>query len=211
MRFMEIDAIDTGLQPHSKERIKRFIDVGLIDEIMYYRPRTEEIDGEEVSIPQARLVKHFGAMHPSSGSSQFTAGYFLVDGTAGEWAAKIEAHQVAAPPSVMRIGHVAALKNTQVSAFAVADIDYYNAIEFIGKAGADVGGAFVKPDHQSARVAVSEIPINSDPSAVPFYSLTIPDVGTIRVSRSADGGKLYLLGDAGAAAFSLTIRGVMTA
>lgn len=107
-----------------------------------------------------------------------------------------------------RIGYAFVADNKTIAAVAVDDIDSYEKLALIGRAGQTPSKLANMNGTVDVEAAVTAIPINTDPVQTPYYSMALPSVGNVRVSRSADGTILYFLGDDEAAAMSIEVYGL---
>ena len=149
------------------------------------------------------------------GSSQ---NYYILDTTAEQVVDEIErrihcemdyartgsAHLEPSPP--VRLGTGGSENNQAVAETTVADIDLYPILRFSGRSGATAAKALASVPF-SVDVPVSALGVSTTPLPSVSGHLKGPS-GTVYVSRSEDGTKLYMLGEDGAAAFGITVEGV---
>jgi len=205
MRFWKLEAETTRLHdsPFHRETT-RHVNIYGIDEV------SDEYDLRDAKYVKTGRVALY--LHSDSLAMAAQPGIYYVKGTATEIVAELErriaADRLGDPPTPpARIGHAHAAANTQVTSVTVATLDGYDGIEFVGKAGATAGAVLAVAEPFRIAVDRADIPINTNPVLQPRSTLTIPKVGNIVVSRSADGRTLYFVGDDAAAVFSIELFG----
>lgn len=111
------------------------------------------------------------------------------------------------PVSPTRLGYIYVPNNTKSHYMSVNDLDTYDEIEFVVRAGGTA--ADVLTPNMPARIKVprSDIPISTNPFIAPRLTLAVPRVGNVFVGRMADGSKLYFIGDDQAEVSAIEVYG----
>ena len=212
-RFVTLQVAPVKQEPLSRDdlRVTSF-DVHTIVEVSDRKRKVT--DGSNVTVES--VVELY--VHVYTGSDTAYR-YHLFDTTAADVIKDIEQRihcemdyartgaTVLRAPDPVRLGVGGAENNESIAEIVVADIDLYPTLRFKGRAGADTKAALLSPSPFTIDVPTAAVAVANTPTPSKAAHL-VTAAGTVYVSRSVDGTKLYVLGEDSAAACGLTVEGL---
>lgn len=218
MRFLKVEA--TGGFPTAEpnyRHLERYINIYGVDEV---QDEVVKDDDSNLAPSDPRTYTKTGRVHVHAHHEEEGRSYYVLkDTTAAEFVAILEAaieadRRLVAPapvpvPARAKLGYATTADNLAVVAVSLPrPLSDFSKIEFAGKSGATPAAAFALADPFVRTVEVAEIPINDRALPPPPVLVVTAQTGNINVGRSADGTKLYFVGDDAAKAFGIDVTGI---